>query len=44
MAKVWDEMPKMFISSAETRKGKEEILDYIEEINNQLQENFLPRQ
>lgn len=28
----WEELPKMFVSSSNTRKGKEEILSYIEEI------------
>lgn len=35
LAEMWEEMPLMFVSSAETRKGKEEILSFIEEINNQ---------
>jgi len=43
MAKVWDELPKMFISSAETGLGKEEILDYIDEINEQIGSGFMPR-
>jgi len=43
MAKVWDELPKMFVSSAETGEGKEEILGFIEQLNEELGENFLPR-
>ena len=43
MAKVWDELPKMFVSSAETAVGKEEILEYIHEINEKLGSGFMPR-
>jgi len=43
MAKIWDEMPKMFVSSAETAVGKEEILEYIHEINEQLGSGYMPR-
>lgn len=43
MAKVWEELPKMFVSSSETGKGKEEILEYINELNDQLGDNFMPR-
>lgn len=31
MLESWDELPAMFISSAETKKGKEEILNFIEQ-------------
>jgi GTP-binding protein len=33
LSEFWDELPKMFISSAEKKTGKDEILDYIDEIN-----------
>lgn len=33
LLETWEELPPIFISSAETREGKEEILDYIEDIN-----------
>lgn len=33
MRENWDELPIMIISSAETKKGKEEILGYISETN-----------
>ena len=33
LAEDWDELPPIFLSSAETRKGQKEILDYIESIN-----------
>jgi len=36
LLETWEELPAIFCSSAEQKKGKEEILSYIEEINNQL--------
>ena len=36
LLETWEELPTIFCSSAEQKKGKEEILSYIEEINNQL--------
>jgi GTP-binding protein len=36
MLEFWEEMPKYFISSSANKTGKEEILDYIEEINQTL--------
>lgn len=35
LSETWEEMPPMLISSAETGKGREEILQFIEEINQQ---------
>ena len=32
----WEELPPFFISSSEKKEGKEEILDYIDEINKSL--------
>lgn len=32
----WEELPPIFVTSAESRKGKEDLLDYISEINSQL--------
>jgi len=32
----WEELPPMFASSSETGKGREEILDYIDSILNQI--------
>ncbi|MDH8701543.1 GTP-binding protein [Dysgonomonadaceae bacterium PH5-43] len=32
----WEELPPIFYTSSEYRKGKEDILNYIEEINNSL--------
>src|SRR5690606_1242723 len=31
--KTWEELPMMFLSSSETRLGRDSILDYIEELN-----------
>ncbi|MCG9970200.1 ribosome biogenesis GTP-binding protein YihA/YsxC [Christiangramia crocea] len=36
MLEFWEEMPEYFISSAATGTGKDEVLDYIENINQQL--------
>ncbi len=33
MLKIWEEMPPHFITSAVDTSGKEELLDYIEEVN-----------
>ena len=35
----WEELPPLFVSSAETGMGKEEILDYIESVLNKLNNN-----
>ncbi len=32
----WEELPPHFVSSSETRQGRDEILNYIEEINKSL--------
>lgn len=37
MRKQWEELPPYFISSAESRLGKKEILNYIETVNNSIQ-------
>jgi len=36
LLETWEELPPVFCTSAEHKKGKEEVLNYIEEINNQL--------
>ena len=33
----WDELPQIITSSAETKEGKEEILDFIEKTNTLFQ-------
>lgn len=32
----WEELPPHFVTSAETRQGRDELLDYIEDINQKL--------
>ena len=36
LGKQWEELPPYFVTSSETKMGREEILDYIEEINKTL--------
>ncbi len=36
LAKDWDSLPPHFITSSETKQGREELLSYIETINNGL--------
>jgi GTP-binding protein len=36
LLQTWEELPPVFLSSAKQKKGKDEILDYIENINKQL--------
>ena len=36
LAETWEELPPIFITSSESRQGQEELLGYIEEINNSL--------
>lgn len=36
LKKTWEELPPIFITSSEKRQGAEEILEYIESINNEL--------
>ncbi|MCB2376741.1 ribosome biogenesis GTP-binding protein YihA/YsxC [Hymenobacter sp. BT635] len=36
MQQTWDELPRHFITSAEEKTGREELLEFIEEINRQL--------
>jgi GTP-binding protein len=33
LLKTWDELPMLFITSAEKKTGRDEILDYIEKVN-----------
>lgn len=37
MLETWEELPTMFLSSAEVGRGKEDILSFIEQINSQYQ-------
>ena len=36
LAETWEEMPPMFLTSAEKKEGREEVLEYIEAINASL--------
>ena len=36
MSETWDELPRYFVTSAETGAGREEVLDFITEINRQV--------
>ena len=38
LLETWEELPPIFVTSSETSKGKEEILEYIEGINAQILE------
>ena len=32
----WEELPPIFITSAEKKQGRDEVLDYIEQQNNEI--------
>ena len=36
LLEAWEELPPIFYTSAEHKKGKEEVLNYIEEINSRI--------
>ena len=36
LSETWEELPPIFITSAEKKQGRDEILDYIEQINKEL--------
>ncbi len=38
MLETWEEMPPYFVTSSEKRQGREEVLDYIFQINQSLKE------
>lgn len=37
MLEIWEDMPVYFVTSSETGLGREEVLDYIENLNHQFQ-------
>ncbi len=39
LLETWEELPPYYITSAEKRQGREEVLDYIDSINKSLKEN-----
>lgn len=36
LSETWEELPPIFVTSSEKKQGREEVLDYIEEINKSL--------
>jgi len=36
LAEVWETLPKIFVTSSEKQQGREDLLDYIDEINRSL--------
>ena len=38
LSESWEEMPPYFITSSEKKTGRDEVLDYIEQINKSLTE------
>ncbi|TGD80611.1 ribosome biogenesis GTP-binding protein YihA/YsxC [Hymenobacter wooponensis] len=38
MEETWDEVPRHFLTSAEEKTGRDEVLNFIEEVNRQLAE------
>lgn len=39
LSESWDELPRYFVTSAETGLGRDEVLNFIGEINQQMREN-----
>ena len=35
---VWEELPPYFVTSSEKKTGRDEVLDYIDQINKELAE------
>ena len=40
LAEDWDPLPPHFVTSSETRQGRDELLNYIEEINREINNNI----
>lgn len=38
LSETWEEMPTMFVTSSEKKTGRDELLDYIDQINKSLKE------
>jgi GTP-binding protein len=36
LSETWEELPPIFITSSDKKQGRDEVLDYIEEINQSL--------
>ena len=39
LSQTWEELPPIFVTSAETKLGRQDVLDYIEDINKSLTSN-----
>jgi len=38
LLETWEELPPVFLTSAEKKQGRDEVLDYIEQINRELKD------
>ena len=38
LSETWEELPPMFLTSAEKKDGRDDVLSYIEQINKSLKE------
>ena len=38
LSETWEEMPPMIVTSSEDRRGRDELLDYIDSVNKKLKE------
>ena len=38
LSETWEEMPPMIVTSSEDRRGRDELLDYIDSVNKELKE------
>jgi GTP-binding protein len=36
LLETWEELPPIFVTSAEKKQGRDEVLDYIEQINKEV--------
>jgi len=36
LLETWEELPPIFVTSAEKKQGRDEVLDYIEQINKEI--------
>ena len=39
MLQQWEELPPMFVTSSEDKRGREELLEYISQINTMINTN-----
>ena len=39
LLETWEELPPIFLTSAEKREGRDEVLQYIDDINHSLKDN-----